>query len=471
MKKISSLKIPPNKKFPGLVRWCNLCKTNIYDICRQNDKPLNQCVSPESQRYKYYGHVPGSTHKCTTKTFQSRDYDEVLSQVIELSQKLKNPGMVENTIKSKPEKSKEMPETNSDNLLLLMSKYLEYVHGTQNIPLHLRKARSKQYTSDIEHGFALLIDMLKRERYYVASLTAGEVDKHIVGKFFEHLQFEKMYSNRTVNKNISFFKSFYRFITKQEGIQLSNPFEFVVKLPEIHNPQAITKEEFTALLNAITPENGILEDGGVKARRTMYFNWLKNAYRLILFSGTRREQVINYKWSDIIRDKEGQPALIATEDRKVNNIMGRTGNDKKINYVPITDELYQLLLEMGYEKYKDTEQYILAPEITLERNKSMADAMSRSFSFFFKKINSTRNLKLKSIRKAYLTAMEIRTGDAKIVSGHSGSAVLQEHYLDKAMIAQSLRNFSVFGNTESERMKELKIVRTKHKGQNISLEK
>ncbi len=470
--------IPKDCPVAGLEVFCNHsdCQTNIKSHCKSNHLSLEDCAHPECLRYKIYFHLSGTKNKRITKTFESRNYKTVLKEATKFKETLKQGGSA-NVLpppELKERKQVEIPAVAIDNLLPLMAKYLTFISGDISIPLHLRKSRSTPYVSEIERCFKILIDLLKKERYHPDTLKIGDIEKNIVGKFFEYLQSEKKLSNRSINKQVSFLRTFYHWIVKHEGIQVNNPFAFVVKLPEYSNPLAITNEEFQKVLEVTTPEKGMMQYGGVKEWRNMYRPWLKDAFKLALFTGRRREEIINFMWRDIIKDKSGTPILISSADRKVNNIQHRTEEgQKKINYIPITAELYQLLLDLGYEKFKGSDQYILAPQVNMQRNKSMADAISRSFSHFFKLSNPARKLKFKSIRKAYLTSMQVRTGDAKIVSGHSGNAVLEKHYFDKAVIAQSLRDFSVFGNKELERNTELATVREKHKNQeqNISLEK
>jgi hypothetical protein len=130
-----------------------------------------------------------------------------------------------------------------------------------------------------------------------------------------------------------------------------------------------------------------------------------------------------------------------------------------------------LLNELGYEKYKDTDKFILAPEIKNERNRVMADCLSRGFTHYYDQLNTGRKLTFKSLRKTYITNLQIYfsgNGDTKSITGHSDNQVIERNYIDKKEIAKAAQGFKVFSK-EGERSDELKDARTVSR--NITQEK
>ncbi len=88
--------------------------------------------------------------------------------------------------------------------------------------------------------------------------------------------------------------------------------------------------------------------------------------------------------------------------------------------------------------------------------------LSRSFSHFNKEAGNERELSFGSLRKRYITQLEIFTkGRAVDVTGHSGRAVLDQHYLDKRVLAEATKNFEVFSDNYSDRNAELSEIREK----------
>jgi hypothetical protein len=55
--------------------------------------------------------------------------------------------------------------------------------------------------------------------------------------------------------------------------------------------------------------------------------------------------------------------------------------------------------------------------------------LSKSFAFFYCQLNTGKNIFLKHLRKIYLTHLQILTGDAFSVIGHSKEDILNNHYI------------------------------------------
>ena len=90
----------------------------------------------------------------------------------------------------------------------------------------------------------------------------------------------------------------------------------------------------------------------------------------------------------------------------------------------------------------------------------MSDSLSRGFSNYYDQLNTGRKLTFKSLRKTYITHLEIFMGSSntKSITGHSGDQVIQRNYIDKREMAKAAHGFNVF-STESERTNDLKNLR------------
>ena len=252
--------------------------------------------------------------------------------------------------------------------------------------------------------------------------------------------------------------SFLKFYAEEYNVPIRNWFERVKRRKINSNPEAITKNEYEALLKQITVENGVKKyDSGVKPTRNLFRPWLSDGIQLALETGRRREEIINLKWSDI-KESHGISYII-TEDYKVNRIQSRTSEEeKKYIYIPITESLQTLLTKMGQTKFGDTNKYILAPEIDISRKRVMADVLSRGFSHFYDQLDTGRNLTFKCLRKTYITNLQIHMGaNTKSITGHSDNGVIERNYIDKKEIAKAAKDFNVF--SKNERIEELNTIR------------
>lgn len=471
--KTEPLHIPKNKKIPGLVVYCIGCNTNAYETCKKTGKSLKTCQSGEKHRFKLYFQPKGSS-KRITKTFETRDLDEAITQAITYKKEWGEKNVLVKTesenklITNKPEKEQTKPYW----LIHIMAGYIGFLNN-EGVPSHRVKERSKAHIRDVEHAFKVFCECLSANGYSVNSIRYDQINDKIIGELFTFLTEEKQFSNRNFNKYFSYFTSFSSWAKKQ-GYSTQNLFEDAPRKRIRPNPQAINKEEFDNLIKATTRENGTAIDKNGR-KRNYYRDWMQFAFRLALLSGRRREELINLKFSDIESDKEGTLLYIKCPDIKVNRQQGVIAEeDKKINFIPIPRDLATLLSEMGYEEHKNSDTYILAPNIQSHRNKAMADALSWGFQHFYSKLNTGRHLTFKCLRKTYITSVSLFTGgNAKNITGHSDDAVIQKHYLDRAVIAKSLQNFEVFPseNIEDNRISELNRVREQSKNNQISLEK
>ena len=351
-----------------------------------------------------------------------------------------------------------------------MARYIGWLHN-EDVPAHMVKKRSDDHIKDVERAFRVLAESLKNSGHKISELTVDDINDNVVGETYSHLE-NKKFANRTFNKYFSYYTSFLKWYSEEYNYPLKNYYEKVQRKNLNPQPEAITKSEYEALLKQITPENGVKKyENGVKPTRNVYRSWLADGIRLGLETGRRREEIINLKWSNI-KESDGIQ-FIKSEDYKVNRIQNRiTEEEKKYIYVPVTDSLKGLLNELGYEKYRDADNFILAPDVNICRNRIMSDALTLGFSHYYNQLNTARKLTFKCLRKTYITNLQIffsGNGDTKAITGHSANKVIEENYIDKKEIVKATRSFSVFSK-ENERADELKEIRNVEKNKSIEPE-
>lgn len=402
----------------------------------------------------------------------TRDVNEAIKQAIDFEREVKaNTPRIEEKIEKKTLAIKENQEQAKPHLLVhALARYIGWLNN-EGVPAHLVKERSSDHIKDVERALERLAECLKDSGYDLETLRVEDINDEMVGRIYAYLG-QKGFANRTFNKHFSYYTSFLKWYAEEYNYPSRNWFERVKRKKLNPNPEAITQSEYEALLKQITPENGIKEyKDGVKPTRSVYRPWLADGIRLALETGRRREEVVNLKWSSIAESDGVQ--YLKVEDYKVNRIQNRNSEEeKKFVYIPITDSLRSLLNDLGYREYANTDSFILAPKIEISRGRIMSDILSRGFTHYYDQLNTGRKLTFKSLRKTYITNLEIYmgNGNTKAITGHSDDQVIERNYIDKKEMAKAARGFNVF-STESERAVDLKEIRKVSKNMNQQKER
>ena len=126
-----------------------------------------------------------------------------------------------------------------------------------------------------------------------------------------------------------------------------------------------------------------------------------------------------------------------------NNIKGEFSK-----YVPINSDLFDLLVELGYEKLKTTNKFILYPDRS-ESQLTIMNTLSKSFTFYKNKAGIKKDISLKHLRKTYISWVnQVMGNETGVLTSHSANGVLIEHYLDPTIINTIQRgalDIKVFG--------------------------
>jgi integrase len=456
---IKPLFIPPNKKIIGGTVWCKTCGTNVNLICKKNRKPIKQCPHPEDHAIKIYAHVPGTKNARQTKTLATRNIEEAQLQALEFRQQVRE-GRVPLSENKKHEEAT-VSHTAPTLLAHLMAKHIAYLEG--EAPSHEFRERSPQHLNDIERSYRVTLTFLKQ--LGKENLAVSEVSNEVVGQIYDHLLHEKKFGSRNVNKYVGFLQRLMEWGIEQYDLPVKNHFKKIKELPINPKPLSATEEEIEKLWKVITPDNGKKQYPNEEYPRYLYREYCIPAYRLLLHSGRRVNEITRLTFNDIKADEKGRMSLLVP-DLKVTRSQGL--HTTKYVHVPVTQELRELFTELGYEQYQGTDRYLIAPEIERNRDRVMCDDLSRAFTHYFSLV-SDRKLTLKSLRKTYITAAHLHTGgNAHLLTGHSPkSSVIPKHYIDKEVVALASHDFSVFPKQKA-REDEIKTVRRKSKQINPS---
>jgi integrase len=433
---MSRLKDPKGLKVKGLCVYCTKCKFNVTDRCGLTSKRISNCDNVEKHRYKVLVYIPGTEGMSKSKLLDTRDHTEAMKQAIAFREELEKNNYSTKVIASKTT----IPKT----IVEAMAYYISYLNNeTPHEQEH--KIRSKGHIDEVERYFKYFIEYLESVGTLPIILPVQKMDKDLVGKLKSFLLETKRFAPKTYNKYIGLMRIFTEFIIDEFEFKIKNPFKGFKPLKVEKRVKTIINNEFHDLLEIIRPENGI-ETLSTGQKKNRYKPWLKDAILLTLLTGRRREETVTMKFNGVIENEKGEPISIGIEDYKVNRSNGVTKKEgRKTIYVPVISPLKTLLLKLGYTENKGKDMYILAPDETMER-RTMMDFMSKSFTHYYKQLNTGKDLKLYDLRKTYISHLYAKHGEkARMITKHSGEDVMMQHYIDDKVVAEIAMDFGMFG--------------------------
>lgn len=464
---IAAMKMKKNKniielkagaKVPGLKIKCKHCDTWVTKCCL-NGKSLSECEKIEELIYLGVVHLKGTVHGRRIKVL-GKKFNESITALAAFRSEVENGLPQQQTVIT----STNVKQEQSDLLLIhAFSRYIAYLKN-DGVAAHLVRPRSSDHVKNISLAIENFCICLKRSGIEVSNFKLSSLSDREVGLFHSYLLEEKKFSNRSYNKYFSYFTTFSTWINS-EGYDIKNAFEKTPRKAENTVPVSISHDEFSKLISLVNYNNGFqYYPDKVKDTRNVFRGYLVHGYKLGILTGRRREEIISIRYDSIKEDPNTHsPSFIEVIDFKVSRIQNLQGNEKRV-FVPVTKQLRDFLFnELEYGKHRGTDRFLLAPEITTNRVETIGDILSRSFSHYYKQLNTGKELSFKCLRKTYLTNLQVflqgnSNGMAvKDISGHSSDAVVSKHYLDPKILSASLQNFSVF----PDRSEELQNVRAK----------
>ncbi|WP_426092584.1 tyrosine-type recombinase/integrase [Flavobacterium sp. DSR3-2] len=404
---MSKLKLPKNPH-KGLKVFCKKC--NIDN---------STCKHYENQIYRVRIHVPGSKNSVKTKKMEATDYYNAVIEAIEFEKELiaNNFSIIKNLSE----------EGNDYSIIDAAIRYNQYLNGESNYA-HLKKSISEGYKAELIRYCRYFFENLKKTKD-IRTSRIKDIKREDVSNFY--LWADKKFEDKTLNKCMSSVKCFFAFLIDIEEIDMRNPFRnYITKQVLKPNIETVNKDEFLKILEAIDIYDPLITLGGKGERKNMFKPYLKDGFRLFLLTGGRREEVVDLRWSNIFIAPTGVK-FFRVRNMKVELITNKMYIYK---HIPINDDLYNLLLEMGYDKNKDSDNYILCPDRVV-KSITIMDCLSKAFTHYRKGSGMEKDISLKSLRKTYLTWVnQVMNKDTKILSSHSTDGVLKEYYLDPTVL-------------------------------------
>lgn len=414
---MSKLTLPKNP-YKGLKIFCKTC-----------NKDNANCKHYNNQVYRVRIHIPGTKNSVRTKKIEATDYREALKEAIAFEEEL-NACDFTTIVSTEIEKQVEEVNGNDYSLADAVIRYSQYLDGESSYA-HLKKDITAGHRKELWR-YCKYFSQNVHKKKNITKLRVKYVSRDEVSNFYIWAQ--KKYKEKTLKKCMNSLKGFFEFLIDIEEVEMKNPFRSYVIHESVSSViETITKQEFEAVLNAIDPDNSMLQLGGKGQRKDMYRPYLEVGFKLFLLSGCRREEVVDMRWNNIFISPN-KTKFFMVKNLKV--MRAKKSKEEIYKYIPINDDLFNLLKEMGYNEKKSTDDYILFPERGEIECLSICNQLSKSFTYYRIRAGIKKEISLNNLRKTYLTWVnQAMNQDTKILSSHSTDGVLKEYYLDPTILS------------------------------------
>lgn len=426
------LQIPKSKRTTGFYVHCKGCKRKSASYL----KPTNACSHPKEKLvYRAIFTIPG-TNSIKSKILDTNDINEAIKLTLDFESELKK-----SDYKAEPKVDSRLPV----DLIGCMVMYMDYLEN-KNVRDFQKKLRTQQHIKSISRYLERFVKSLKEAGKNPNSLLIRHIDDEHVDIFYKYLNNLEKCGNRTFNRHMDTVSEMFNYLIDEKKYKLTNYFRAknVRRKRTVTQIETITIDEFKALLQSIKFENS-MEELSTGEKKYHYYDWLKDALELALYTGLRRDSITMLRFSDII-EVDGKPFIIQTEDYKYNrrnNLL--TPEEKKYIYVPVILDLHLMLQKLGYEKYKGQNRYLIAP-LSPRKRETLKNDLSKAFTHYWKQVDSDKNLQFRHLRKTYITRLNNYTnGQADTVTGHASQAVIMRHYQNPKVISSVIEGFRMIG--------------------------
>lgn len=428
-----SLKLNDIATSLGIRVYCNHCGS-WFDPRSEKLKirKINCSHPPHKQRYKatIIEPINGRKRKRKSLVFNTRDLKEVVLLGLKFKHHVKTYSC------NKPDLHK---PKKSFLLIECLAAFLDFKHDV-NVPDHLKKSLSKSSLTEFKSHILKWKQASDSIEEVFLKLRVDNISTKNISALISYLS---VYSNSTQKKAFGFYNHFYRYLN-ENGYSLISPFKGIqVSDSPTSEPRAITQVEFNKIMDGIT--SGSKED---KVRgRSIYFEWLPEAFKFSALTGRRRIEFMQAKFSDVyLHDGNLLGGYIRMIDSKfTRQNKHKIGFKAKYSKAPIFKEVRDFLIENGYEEFKNSDRYIIAGDESKQRN-TLANNLTNAFAFYRNKLNLDTEIQLKGNRKFYITRMRNEFGDnANFFTGHSSNGRIdKKHYYDDRELFEKVLDFKLW---------------------------
>lgn len=406
----------PNNSHTGIKVYCKKCRQNNTGCNHKNHQVFRMC---------FIDRISG---KHRSKLLKSKVYSDAVVEGIEFRRRVENS------------EEKTTSDRTKMNIVEALIYFDQYLKGETQYA-HLKKEVSNKHRKELIKYCKFFAHSLKRN-HNLRKLKPGDIKNNDVSIFYRELGVKYPHP-KTFNKVLTSLTSFYKFLIEIEELDIKNPFKNCVRKQLIKGENLIlSKEEFEKIVAAVESNSSLQCTRSNGRRDNMYEPWMVHAFKLFLLVGGRREEILSLRWNDIIEGNNGN-LFFRFKNLKVERITNKEVNKK---YVPINDDLMDLLIEMGYNQLNGMDIKLIDSENKYTIN-TLMEKVSRSFSHFRKAAGIKTQFTLKHLRKTYFTWVFHTMGsDTRFISDHTSMKVLENHYINPLLL-----------NVEEEKIMKVKV--------------
>jgi integrase len=406
---MKKLKLPKNPH-KGLKTYCHKCK---------RDNPT--CNHHDILKYKIKIHIKGGENKKRTKILDATTYNDAVKEAIDFEKELTSNNYYV---------AEEEEVGNDYSIFDAVVQYTRYLSGDYKYSHKVKKV-TVEYQKECIRYCTYFLDSVNGYKS-VTKNRIVDVNQTDVARFYTWA--DTHYGEKAFNKCMGALKAFFKFLIDVEGIQMKNQFGVYESKPVVKaNVVTLKKEEFLKILDSIGKADPYVILGGKGERKNMYRPYLVEGFKLFLLTGGRREDVVDLKWSDMVTTIDNIRFFMIS-NKKVNRIRKTEKQVKYSTKIPIGDDLMDLLIELGYESKRNSDEYILLPDRKW-KVKTIMDDMSKAFTHYRKASGVNESVSLKTLRKTYITWVNSVMGkNTGILTGHQGEQVLKDYYIDSDVL-------------------------------------
>ncbi len=425
-------------KIPNLYIICNKCKLTIQDpnnTCKDETKcKMSSCKNKDRHAYKVRVKNAGGMVKERQKSLYGDFFD--VAQEADKFTKLVKEGKADFFI----------PKLESISILDAVSFFLGKKDG-YNVPEYQLKPISKHYRDELEKYLFRFLDSLKQKKIDPNLLGVKNISTTHIQIFVDYLRVQmngEGFKPRYFNKHITSLREMLDVTCKAFTIELNieNLFN------NARNPvgkainKSLTFQEFDEIIKSIKVETGRYKKGrkklvknGTKETQNQsnhYRDWLINAYYLSLYTGRRREEILEMKWSDISNHKDR--FFMSNENLKVSRAKKSRFDSTQLYLIPVFDQFMDFLISIGFNEKQGKDEYILTVENReFVKTQTMCDNLSKPFRHYSKLLGF--DYTWYDLKNTYVSNLVLIAGDeANLITDTASMDTLKTHYLDNRVL-------------------------------------
>lgn len=432
------------QKTPCLYVYCNKCGLTTKDPNKKcmnasnGDKPIKmrECKFKESHHYK----VRVKTKDGEKQKQLEGSFLDVIRNSYLFRESLANP-MAQNIPIPNPNINFNLVE--SVSMKVCFAKFMAFKHNI-GVPDYQKKVVGDIYLKEIESTLLTFFKVLKKNHIDIENTPISHLNRDHLGMLSLYLR-EKKYKLSYYNNHYKNLRQMANFANNHlnAGLNLKFLFEHAKKtIGKKKNIKRISMDKFNQIINLAKMRVEQKKDCNILETGRYGKQWIVPAFYLCLYTGRRREEVINFKWNQI-QFTEGDYYIIGN-NLKSSRLSDLEEDDYQEYVVPVFPQLLTFLESIGLKKNIGKDEYILniedRNEITLISQKNY---LSKAFQFFVKEAGLS--FQLYDLKRTFLSNGYSVVGDKLYqVSDHADMKVLKNHYLNSDSAHQQfLKNMEI----------------------------